>query len=269
MRTTKLLISFLLLFISCTAFSQAVDYENLGEIPAFSMYGDNYLVSGTSLTNDPFSQTSSDIKFQIGFKHRLMNYQLPLGTYLFLNYQQRSFWDFFQESAPFRETNYNPGLSLGRTFIRNGNLLGVLYLEVEHESNGRAGNDSRSWNRVTLSSKWCPHPKFRVDVAAWWPFDIDEETNEDLVAYTGYQKVGFSWNFSPRFFLDVDSQLAFEDETRGNLTAGLFFQHSNSEDRFIYLQFFHGYAEELFAYQVKRTRLRLGIAFRHAFFNVD
>lgn len=233
------------------------------------MYGDNYLVSGTSLTNDPFSQTSSDIKFQIGFKHRLMNYQLPLGTYLFLNYQQRSFWDFFQESAPFRETNYNPGLSLGRTFIRNGNLLGVLYLEVEHESNGRAGNDSRSWNRVTLSSKWCPHPKFRVDVAAWWPFDIDEETNEDLLAYTGYQKVGFSWNFSPRFFLDVDSQLAFEDETRGNLTAGLFFQHSNSEDRFIYLQFFHGYAEELFAYQVKRTRLRLGIAFRHAFFNVD
>lgn len=263
----KSIITVIFLVCCYVGSSQTVAYDNLGDIPAFSMYGDNYFITGTSL-REPLTSTTSDIKFQIGFKHRLSNRCL-LGFYPFLTYQQRSFWDFYRKSAPFRETNYNPGLAVGRTFIKDNHLLGVLYLEVEHESNGRDGMASRSWNRVSLINKWCPHPKFRVDISAWLPFSLDNGNNADLLDYEGYQKLGFSWNFSPRFYLDVDSQLAFEDETRGNVQAGLFFQYTSNTDRFIYLQYFHGYAEELFGYREHRSWLRMGIAFRSAFFNVD
>lgn len=255
-------------FLLIQALAVDAQFTSLRDIPAFSMYGDNYFTTGTTLADSP-THNNSDVKFQIGFKHRITNMRLPLGTYLFLTYQQKSFWNIYKESAPFRESNYNPGLALGKAIIRNRELFGAFYLEVEHESNGKGGLASRSWNKVSFNSKWCLTPDFRLDVSVWLPFLVDQEANPDLTDYIGYQKIGLSWRWHPRLFFDLDTQAAFGDVLRGQVTAGLFFQHTRSTDRFIYLQVFHGYAEELFSYNVIRTRGRVGIAFRHDFFNLD
>ena len=49
--------------------------------------------SGGRVTKD-----NSDAKFQISLRHRLIKSILPLHTYLFLTYTQKSFWEIYKDS---------------------------------------------------------------------------------------------------------------------------------------------------------------------------
>ena len=55
-------------------------------------------------------------KFQLGFKYRFFNPRGPLARRwtwlddLYLAYTQTSIWDIYEESSPFRDTNYKPEL---------------------------------------------------------------------------------------------------------------------------------------------------------------
>ena len=91
--------------------------QALGNIPAFTIYKDNYVVTGTSFTGGKISKYNSDAKFQISLRHRLYRKLLPYRIYLFLTYSQKSFWDIYRKSAPFADNNYNPSLGFGRNFI--------------------------------------------------------------------------------------------------------------------------------------------------------
>ncbi|MEM6320401.1 MAG: phospholipase A [Bacteroidota bacterium] len=258
-------INFLLLLTLCalSAFAQSGSET---KVPAFSMYGDNYFITGTALGSTP-TVDNSDVKLRFGFKHSLIRKNMPFDTYLFFTYQQLSFWDFYKESAPFRETNYNPGLGLGKLIRKDGQTKGVLFLEIEHESNGRDEENSRSWNSVTLEGQWLLSPSWQLEAAAWAPFSVEEETTGDLLDYRGYFSVGTTWKMSPRWFMDAEVHPAFTDGIRGNVQVGLYFKYIRKENRYLYLQFFNGYAEDLIDFQANRTRLRVGIAFRHLFAN--
>src|SRR5262245_25970216 len=69
--------------------------------PSFTIYKNNYFITGIPLNEEP-TEENSDIKFQISFKQRLINKRLPFGTYLHIIYTQKSFWDFYTSSSPFR-----------------------------------------------------------------------------------------------------------------------------------------------------------------------
>ena len=111
--------------------------QALGNIPAFTIYKDNYVVTGTSFTGGKISKYNSDAKFQISLRHRLYRKLLPYRIYLFLTYSQKSFWDIYRKSAPFADNNYNPSLGFGRNFIGEGRIKGIGMVQFEHESNGR------------------------------------------------------------------------------------------------------------------------------------
>ncbi|MDE6451340.1 MAG: phospholipase A, partial [Odoribacter sp.] len=111
----------ILLFLSVGILSAQPDYREvlpesqredslmqaLEHIPAFTIYKDNYIVTGTNFEKGKVTKYNSDAKFQISLRHRLFRNLLPYRLYVFLTYTQKSFWDIYRKSAPFTETTYN------------------------------------------------------------------------------------------------------------------------------------------------------------------
>ena len=94
------------------------------------------------------SKTNTNIKFQISIAQRLTKSTLPLGTYLFLFYSQKCFWNVLENSMPMTDLNFNPGIGLTKPLFVRNRFVGKVNLILEHESNGRDGTASSTWNRV-------------------------------------------------------------------------------------------------------------------------
>ncbi len=95
--------------------------------PNFGMYHDNYFITGVP-TNTAINKHTADAKFQISIRQRLMKTHLPFNTFLMLTYTQKSFWNIYENSSPFGDNNYNPGIVLTKPIIRNNKLRGVTAL---------------------------------------------------------------------------------------------------------------------------------------------
>lgn len=124
--------------------------EQFNQQPNFGLYKDSYFSTGIP-TNKAITTKTADAKFQISIRQRLFNTIMPFNTQLMLIYTQKSFWNVYDESAPFADNNYNPGLLLIKPIVDNKRLKGMATLSFEHESNGKDGLESRSWNYFTLS----------------------------------------------------------------------------------------------------------------------
>ncbi|MDE6056755.1 MAG: phospholipase A, partial [Muribaculaceae bacterium] len=110
--------------------------------PFFGLYKDNYFALGT----DPFHKPdkyNSGVKFQLSISQRLTNATLPWGTYVYLFFTQKVFWEIFQNSMPMSDLNFNPGIGWTKPFFIKDRYCGKLTLIVEHESNGKDGDASR------------------------------------------------------------------------------------------------------------------------------
>ena len=156
--------------------------------PYFTLFRDNYFVLGTALGEKP-TRFNSDVKFQISIAQRLTKSTLPWNTYFFLTYSQKCMWNVFEESLPMRDLNFNPGIGLGKLLIVKDRLIGKMMLLVEHESNGRDGEDSRSWNKISLSASIFVDPQFMVHGKVWIPI-IDGQNNKDILKYSGIYQTG-------------------------------------------------------------------------------
>ena len=120
----------------------------LVSIPAgaqfFEEFRPMYYIGGVPLEG-PVDKTTADIKFQLSlaipFWKDIGNKQ---GADIFFGYTQVTLWDFFDHSAPFYDTCYNPGLYFRLPLQKDQELL----FGIEHKSNGRP---MRGSNGDTLS----------------------------------------------------------------------------------------------------------------------
>ena len=69
---------------------------------------------------------------------------------------------------------------------RGDKVVGVGFLQFEHESNGRDSIWSRSWNRITLQAIYEIDPHFTVQAKFWIPFALSD--NPHIVRYAGYRR---------------------------------------------------------------------------------
>jgi len=129
---------------------------------SFMPHRSNYILPfayNDSPNKEPIQEASPDmdvqeteVKFQISFKIKLWQDIFGKNMDLWFGYTQKSFWQLynFDDSAPFRETNYEPELLLN--FRTNYKLLGlkgrIINVGFNHQSNGRSEPLSRSWNRI-------------------------------------------------------------------------------------------------------------------------
>ncbi|MDE6272352.1 MAG: phospholipase A [Muribaculaceae bacterium] len=234
--------------------------------PFFGLYKDNYFTVGTAIGEKP-TKLNSDVKFQISLAIRLTNSSLPWGTYLYLFYTQKTFWNVFQNSMPMRDMNFNPGIGLTKPFFSKGRYVGKMSLIVEHESNGRDGDASRSWNRIALSGSAIVSDWLMVHAKYWIPI-VDGMNNKDLLYYNGL----FQWGFeltsrNKRWqggFTFVKRKGNFFNWNTIIEASWLVAPKSNVN---LFAQYYNGYGENLLDYNQFHSRLRVGLVFKPRLFS--
>lgn len=233
-------------------------------LPSFGIYKDNYIVVGTDLSKK-VTQESSDAKFQVSIRHRLTNSTLPFKTYFFLTYTQKAFWDVFKDSFPFRDLNYNPSLGFGKALVRHNRFLGTINFQFEHESNGKDGEDSRSWNKISFGTYLTLNDHLTFQSKAWIPI-VDGQNNKDIVKYSGWGFVGMEYS-SPKKKYNASAVVT----KRGgvNLNANVVLNFSirlfSDDNQYLFLEYYNGYGESMLEYNQYRQRLRLGIVIKPDF----
>ncbi|MGN1265403.1 MAG: phospholipase A [Muribaculaceae bacterium] len=234
--------------------------------PYFSLYRDNYFIAGIPL-GDKISRTNSDVKFQVSIAQRLTKSVLPFNTYLFLTYSQKCFWNIFEESLPMHDLNFNPGIGLSKLLIVKGKLIGKATMLIEHESNGRDGEESRSWNRITFGANVYITPHMMIHGKVWIPI-IDGENNKDLLDYRGIYESGLqirSSNDRWGFALVTSKRRGWNLNT--NITVEVNYRLFHDENQYFFIQYYNGYAENLLDYKQHHSRIRAGLVIKPNFFS--
>ncbi len=234
--------------------------------PYFTLYKDNYFTAGTSIGDKPTGD-NSDVKFQVSIAQRLTKSTLPFNTYLFLMYSQKCMWNVFKESLPMRDLNFNPGIGLSKLLIVKDRLIGKATLLIEHESNGRDGEQSRSWNKISLCGNIYVDPQVMIH-AKWWIPIIDGQNNKDILKYSGIYQTGVQYmSQNGRFGAAVTLIKRSGINLNFNTILELNYRIFKGENQFFFLQYYNGYGENLLDYNRYHSRLRLGLVIKPKFFS--
>lgn len=234
-------------------------------LPSFGMYKENYIAVGTTMFRTP-TKTNSDAKFQVSIRNRMTNSTLPFKTYLFLTYSQKAFWDVFQKSFPFRDLNFNPTLGIGKALIRNNRFLGTINMQFEHESNGKDGLDSRSWNKVSFGTMLMLNDHWTFQSKLWIPI-VDSGNNKDIVDYTGWGFLAMDYT-SPRHKYNASCVLTKRGGVNLNANVELNFSVRlfSDDNQYLFFQYYNGYGESLLDYNQYNHMFRVGIILCPSFF---
>lgn len=234
--------------------------------PYFTLYKDNYFIFGPSI-GPKATKENTNVKFQISVRQKLTKSTLPLGSYLYLCYTQKVFWNVLEKSFPMTDLNFNPGIGLAKPIFKNGKYLGKIILQLEHESNGRDSIQSRSWNRLSLGADALMSNNLLVHAKVWVPF-VDGENNKDLLKYVGIFQVGAElssndrrWKWSLVFAKRKTWKLDF------NTIAEISWQFSRKADWNLFAQYYNGYGEGLLDYNRFSSHLRASIVIRPKLFS--
>lgn len=234
--------------------------------PYFGLYKDNYFTMGTAPFRKPTAM-NSDVKFQISLAIRLTDTVLPWDSFVFLMYTQKTLWNVFQNSMPMRDLNFNPGIGWSKPFFSKDRYVGKLTLLVEHESNGRDGDESRSWNRISIYGSTIIDEWLMVHAKFWIPV-IDGMNNKDILDYCGiYQHGVVITTPNKKFSFGITGV-----KRKGwNLNFNTIFDFSwrvhEKSNLNLFAQYYNGYGENLLDYNQFHSRLRVGIIFKPKFFS--
>ncbi len=234
--------------------------------PSFGMYKDNYFIVGTELFGKK-NKWNSDAKFQVSIRQRLTNSILPFKTHIYFTYTQKAFWDVFQESLPFRDLNFNPAIGIGRPLIFRNRFLGLLTLDFEHESNGKDGDASRSWNKITFGSLFVFRDRWIWQSKIWIPL-IDGGENKDITSYSGFAMTALTYSSLKRKYnvscvLTKRAGNILNHNVQLNFSVRLF----SNEDLYLFAEYYDGYGESMLSYKDYRQRIRFGILMKSGMFS--
>ncbi|MCP4118239.1 MAG: phospholipase A [Desulfobacteraceae bacterium] len=242
------------------------------------MHRSNYIMPFTynrSPNNKPIHEVDpdtdvyeSEVAFQLSIKSKLWEGILGKDLDLWVGYTQRSFWQLYNtDSAPFRETNYEPELllNLPMSIDLPGMTLRTVNFGINHQSNGRGEPLSRSWNRLVANFGFEKENAFSggdtlvLQLKSWWriPESSSDDDNPDIEDYLGNGEIrGYYLWEGQRFGMMVRNNLDFNDN-RGAFQVE--WTYPLNERVSWYLQYYTGYGESLLDYD--HTVNRLGIGF--------
>ena len=240
--------------------------KNFDYGPFFGLYKDNYFTVGTAIGQKP-NRLNSDVKFQISLSIRLTNATLPWNTYLYLFYSQLTMWNVFQESMPMHDMNFNPGIGWTKPFFSKGRYVGKATLIVEHESNGRDGAESRSWNRIALAGSAIITENLMVHAKYWIPI-IDSGNNADILHYSGIFRWGTTWTSNnKRWQIGLSLTKRAGNFFNWNTVLEGSWKVSEKSNVNLFAQYYNGYGECLLDYNQFHSRLRVGLVFKPHLFS--
>lgn len=198
---------------------------------------------------------ADELHFEFSFERPITYDALGLGEKISFAYAQNSWWQITQDSAPFRESNYRPELYVSAPVP----FADELKIGAMHESNGKGGAESRSWNKAYVQSTWSAGG-FSITPRAWYAFWLDR-TNEDIADYMGYGDLRASYTFGKQRLSALwRNNLRFDGSNRGAIELNYSFPIFNS-GFYGYLRYFNGYGESLADYKRSVNKIGIGLSF--------
>lgn len=215
-------------------------------------------------TGDPdYELDDVELTFQLSLKVPLAQSLIGNNGDLYAAYTNRSFWQAYNtdQSSPFRETNHQPEAWM--RFYNSWDLWGmrnvVNDIGIVHQSNGRGGSLSRSWNRVYARFVF-EKENFALVFQPWYRIqeDEDKDNNPDIEDYLGNFEITTAYKhneheFSLMFRNNLDS-----DENRGATQLDWSFPLGDRLSG--YMQWFNGYGESLIDYDANVNRVGVGVS---------
>ena len=225
----------------------------------------------------PPSSRPGNSKIQISFAFQLIGnpkFSIVEGDEradgLYGAFSQTSYWNTGAESKPFYDSSYRP-----EVFWHDGFHPGLFGSDglagdvgIGHESNGRAGEESRSYNSLFI------RPQIRWDFDhGWWcrvspkffTYMGSMAENPDMKRYRGYGNLDVAIGNREGVLLSLRGRVGSQAD-RGSLQADL----SYPSDRitggwthgYLYAQTFVGWSENLLSYdqKVEQPRILIGFA---------
>lgn len=203
----------------------------------------------------------TEIKFQFSTKFPIADNLLGKNDTLYFAYTNLSFWQAYNSdvSSPFRETNHEPELFMA--FQNDWKLWGftnrLFFIGVTHQSNGRSGEVSRSWNRIYADFIFARN-NFYLSIKPWLRIEPGtDDDNPDIEHYMGHGEVRGVWATGTHT-ASLMLRNNFDADNRGAVELNYSFPMSRRVKWFV--QYFEGYGESLIDYNARTTRLGLGIA---------
>jgi len=231
-----------------------------------SGYEPFYFIGGTK---------SPNVKFQISFKYQLLNSEgtlaekAPVLKGFHIAYTQTSLWNLNGPSPAFYDTSYKPELLYLWNRVAGGKPDDWLRLDLQaglqHESNGRGGEDERSLNNVylrpTLTLGRNDGLQLTLQPQAW-VYVGGLPDNPDLPDYRGYVSLRTIVGWQRGLQLSALGRMGNE-ANHGSLQLDLTYptmRFFGSFSLYLDVQFFTGYGESLLAYNRTTDELRVGFS---------
>ncbi|OZI30674.1 phospholipase [Bordetella genomosp. 10] len=209
-------------------------------------------------------------RFQLSFKYRLFTPDPANPSFwdkLYLGYTQSSLWDLQGDSRPFIDTTFNPSLFwLNDNVWTSGSQNWRLGMQggVEHNSNGKGGDDSRSVNDAFLQ----PAINYRFNGGSTLTFSprikgyfgVARE-NSDYSDYAGHVDWNLRWAQDNGLIASVMYRQGASSRRTTQLDLAWPLQRTwLNMNGYLHLQYFNGYGETLLGYD-QRHRSQIGIGF--------
>ena len=236
----------------------------------------NYILLGTynnegynsdlysqELGRDDLSFDKSEMQFQISIKFPLMVNLFEDSMDIYAAYTTRSFWQIFNSSSPFRETNHEPEIWFQFhpdweffSFKNTWNSFGF-----NHQSNGKGGELSRSWNRIF---GWITFEResLAISIRPWYRINEDEleDDNPDITDYLGHFELSGAYKWHEQVFSIMSRNNLESGFKRGAIELGWSFPLAGYPYLKGYVQYFYGYGESLIDYDQRVNRIGVGLS---------
>ncbi|PCI18626.1 MAG: phospholipase [Piscirickettsiaceae bacterium] len=259
-----------------SALKQRQLFEKKAGWNAFSLlpHKPNYIILSYNISEpnlEPFEEafptTNTDLqhletKFQFSMKVPLFQGVFKGYGDLYAGYTNRSFWQQFNKthSSPFRETNHEAEswLSFNTDFNVVGLHNSVIRTGFTHQSNGRSGPLSRSWNRV-YADFILERGDVYLSFKPWLriPENSNDDDNHDIEDFLGYFELRGLYKKQQHSFDFMFRNNFKSSSNRGAIELGWSFPIRNKVRG--YLQWFNGYGESMLDYDNHTNSIGFGI----------
>ena len=210
-----------------------------------------------------------EVKFQLSLKFQVASGVLGRNSLMFFAYTNQSYWQAYNRefSSPFRETNHEPEVFV--LLPQRWSLFGlrnrVIVLGLNHQSNGRPGSQSRSWNRLYANFVFerrnlvlSLRPWYRIPEASKTSAtDPTGDDNPDILDYMGHGELRAIYKHGKNTY-SLMLRNSLRSTYRGAVELGWSFPIGERVKG--YVQYFNGYGESLIDYDARVDRLGVGIA---------
>lgn len=222
-----------------------------------------------------YGTNPEDSRFQISLKYQLLGNECALDRScewlkgFNLGYTQTSAWDLKSDSSPFEDTRYQPEIFYltNNVSFRPSFIDGLFYQAgVLHESNGRAGEYSRSTNYFYFSPaaiKYSSTSRLGIMVSPKLVlfFNNSDDTNPDLDKYRGNFGLDIKVGRAEGLVLDAGFRFAQEGvSTQLDITYPLGAGFLKNLEFYLHAQYSNALAETLVDYTERTEAVRIGIA---------